>query len=546
MLLATAALATLTETGTIDVQVTDKGSSKVDRQATTAGAFVSYFGDGDTTFGSSGTGTFDPFVRLQGSPTEQGYNTDGKKNVQFDTKVGTWTHSILVSQIPQRPCPGPEDPSGAPPPPPIGSLTCFELFVDINESNNAKHVSLNDVEVWYTANRNLTGYVATTGFPSGATKVYDFSGSILIHDVNQGSGRGDLRYNIPIDGTNVALPPNCNYGNPDCETYFVLYSKWGTQANIGTINYNSEGGFEEWKVRLYPTPPDITVSKTPDGATINGGQDAVFTITVTNNGPIAAEGVSLSDTLPDSGLSWTLGGANAAACSIGGTPATLTCNFGTIAFPGSRTVTLTSPTTVADCGPINNTVTVSSTNEDPLQLGNNSDTGDITVACGALQITKTAKHADTSGDTSADLVATFTITDAGGNERTLTTDATGVGCIDGVAVGNTTSIVETSVPSGYSAPTIANANVASGNCNGNVLGTGGTSIGVENTPLTDITWTVDSLRAGATSTTVTCYDGTGTVIDGYPVTVSNDTGTVPDLPPSAPGTTLSCDFVVDP
>src|SRR5262245_16102337 len=35
---------------------------------------------------ASGTGLFDPFVRLQGSPTEKGYNTDGA--VAFNTKTG--------------------------------------------------------------------------------------------------------------------------------------------------------------------------------------------------------------------------------------------------------------------------------------------------------------------------------------------------------------------------------------------------------------------------------------------------------------------------
>src|SRR5437868_2716071 len=86
----------LTDSGTVDVQVPDKTQSVVDA-ATSGGGFISYFGDSDTTFGASGTGTFTPFVRVQGSPSEQGYNTDG--TTQFDTKVGNWTHSIKVSQI---------------------------------------------------------------------------------------------------------------------------------------------------------------------------------------------------------------------------------------------------------------------------------------------------------------------------------------------------------------------------------------------------------------------------------------------------------------
>jgi hypothetical protein len=128
----------LTDSGTVDVQVASKTTSKVDIH-TSGGAFVSYFGDSDTTFGASGTGPFDPFVRVQNSPTEEGFNTNAK--VTLDAKTGSWTHAIKVSQIPQRPCP-----DVAPPTP--GSETCFELFNDINEGNNAKHISLNIVDIW--------------------------------------------------------------------------------------------------------------------------------------------------------------------------------------------------------------------------------------------------------------------------------------------------------------------------------------------------------------------------------------------------------------
>ena len=66
--------------------------------------------------------------------------------------------------------------------------------------------------------------------------------TVRINDVNQGSGRGDLRYLVPQDGFD---PGNCNYGNPACTTYLVLYSKWGGKS----VSYNSDGGFEESSAR---------------------------------------------------------------------------------------------------------------------------------------------------------------------------------------------------------------------------------------------------------------------------------------------------------
>ena len=454
----------LTDSGTVDAQVPsgDYTTSVVD--ATTAqGAYISYFGDHDTTFGSSGTGTFTPFVRLQGSPTEQGFNTDAP--VSFDTKTGTWTHSIKVSQIPQRPCPQTSP-----------TLLCFELFVDINEKNSDKLISLNKVDVWFTNSATLTGYPFTA--TATTTEQYLFNGNIKIDDVNQGSGRGDLRYDIPINGPNaITLPPNCNYGNPLCNTYFVLYSQWG---NVPDTAYDSAGGFEEWKVRLYPTPPDVSIVKTPDSTpgspgTVSAGSNAVFTITVTNNGPITATGVTMTDVLPGPATrSWTVGGADFTTTACGANPhaglSTLTCNFGDVPFPGSKQITLTAATTAADCtagtptGDINNTASVSATNEDQSQLANNSDHGDVHVSCAAILI----KKESTKGTNP--LVnnpgALFHVTGPGGYDKTVKDnniptpagsvndeDSTiGEVCISGLAIGDYT-VSETTPPAGYGSGT---------------------------------------------------------------------------------------------
>ncbi len=271
------------DSGTVNVIVPNDTQSKIDIQ-TAAGAFVSYFGDNDVNFGSSGTGTFEPFVRLQHTPTEQGYNTNATVGstatdpVLHDVTAGKWTHAILVSHIPQRPCPT-VNPT---PPPDVGSLSCFELWVDINESNSAPYVSLNKVEVYFTSNASLTGYP----FGANATLQYSFAGDILIHDVNAGSGRADLRYDIPINlpGSAINIPSNCNYGNPSCTTYFVLYSQWGTTPGPAPDGktFSSDGGFEEWKVKSYPA---ISLTKTPNVTDVcNGSNTSVtYTYVVTNN-----------------------------------------------------------------------------------------------------------------------------------------------------------------------------------------------------------------------------------------------------------------------
>ncbi len=236
--------AVVSDGGTCNVRVSDK-TQYSGVCTTTAGATVEYLGDSNTTFGSAGTGTFNSFVRVQAAPTEQGYNTNG--TLQFDTKSGNWTHAIKVSEIPVVNY--------------MGSLY-WELFSDINDGNNTPLISLNDMEVWFTADANLTGYP----FGTAADKVYDYHGDILINDVNQGSGRGDLRFRIPLAG--ISIPTDCGYGDAGCGTYFVLYNQWGTTSS----DYASDGGFEEWKVKQYPT---IKIVKN----TVGGDDTFDYTVT---------------------------------------------------------------------------------------------------------------------------------------------------------------------------------------------------------------------------------------------------------------------------
>ena len=273
---------------------------------TDEGATAEYIGDANETFGSAGTGTFNSFVRVQGSPTEQGYNTDATgQGLEFETKAGIWTHSILVSDIPVVN---------------IGGTDYWEIFADINDNDNTPLISLNDIEVWFTDDPELTDYPFA---PADAELIYDFDGSIKINDVNQGSGRGDLRYRIPL--TEITIPTGCNYGNATCTTYFVLYNQWGTDGG----NYASDSGFEEWKVKQYPTlqivkntiggngtftytvtGPSVPLSPAPSITTAGGTGSTVTyivdpgTYTIDEDGPPAG---------------WTLTGAT---CSINGGTAT--------------------------------------------------------------------------------------------------------------------------------------------------------------------------------------------------------------------------------
>ena len=51
-------------------------------------------------------------------------------------------------------------------------------------------------------------------------------------------------------------------------------------------------------VTVTQTPVDLVVSKSTDNATPWEGETFLYTVTVTNNGPVDATGVSLDDVLP--------------------------------------------------------------------------------------------------------------------------------------------------------------------------------------------------------------------------------------------------------
>jgi hypothetical protein len=155
---------------------------------------------------------------------------------------------------------------------------------------------------------------------------------------------------------------------------------------------------------------------------------------------------------------------------------------------------------------------------------------------GAIVIAKTAKHADTSGNTSPNLVAGFTITDSGGGETTTSTDSDGAACVDGLPPGDAT-VSETDPPAGYSADADQDVTVVGGTTCTNA---DGVVASFDNTPLTDITVSVDSQVEGGTSSTISCDDPDAT--SGSTDATGDGSVTASDLEPG----TYVCTVVVDP
>ncbi len=180
---------------------------------------------------SSGTGVFDPFVRLKASPTEQGYNTDYRP-VQFDEyTAANYTHALALWTVPTYQLPD--------------GILYREFKLNINEpgEGEGRFISLDEVRIYLTDDNDLHNY--PTSFP---TAIFDL----------------DLPFGVPQDNfikLDVTLGPGLGKGDMSMYVpesmftggfqYVTLYSKFG-------VNIPCTDGYEDWGVvTVIPEPTGL-------------------------------------------------------------------------------------------------------------------------------------------------------------------------------------------------------------------------------------------------------------------------------------------------
>ncbi len=194
----------------------------------------------------TGTGVFDPFVRIQMNGYESGFNTDAKKPA-LDAKAGTWTRSLLLSSLVADSYKG---------------TNYYKFALDINEQANAANslISLNDFQLFLANSPTINSLGALSG--PGSVKVFDLDGAgdkTIVLDYNtsgSGSGTGDLFVYVPtasFQGRNPSL------------NYVYLYSSFGSTDTKSPLR--SDAGFEEWAhipgSGTTPPPPPPTNNPVP-------------------------------------------------------------------------------------------------------------------------------------------------------------------------------------------------------------------------------------------------------------------------------------------
>lgn len=156
---------------------------------------------------------------------------------------------------------------------------------------------------------------------------------------------------------------------------------------------------------------------------------------------------------------------------------------------------------------------------------------------GAILVTKTRKHAADGPGNHPHAGVSFTV-----NGVTKQTDALGKACFDGLAF-QQYAVLET-LPTGYSADQALSQNVTVDNnarCSDATYV--GETVSFGNTPLSDLTITINSQVDGGTASSVDCTNGgpdfsTGANGDG--------TGTASNLPPKMGTDAIVCTIIIDP
>ena len=187
--------------------------------------------------------------------------------------------------------------------------------------------------------------------------------------------------------------------------------RWGDYSQMGvdpvddcTIWYNqhdANGATQIASFRFNTCGTDLAIAKTAAPSPAAAGAQLIYTVTVTNNGPINATNVTVVDTLPV-GVTYVSSTDTCVEAPAG----TLTCNLGSIANGASTSFEIKVQVSPAAPATLTNTAVVSA---DQADLDGSNDKVDVTTLVNQtadLQLTKVCKP---DGPAPAGSTATCTI-----------------------------------------------------------------------------------------------------------------------------------------
>lgn len=187
----------------------------------------------------AGTGLFYPFLRLNGTAVERGYNTSSRPLV-FDEDA-SWTKKLQLYQVPYLW---------------QGGKRYFVFNLDVNEPNNInRYLSLDQVKIYTHPTEPATpptnpDFLGTLRYEMDAGNTQN---RVLLNgNYSSGSGSSDMEMLVPVD----------LFGGANTDVFVFLYSVFGELGAVnvspgGTGSWANHSGFEEWAVYTAPPPPGI-------------------------------------------------------------------------------------------------------------------------------------------------------------------------------------------------------------------------------------------------------------------------------------------------
>jgi uncharacterized repeat protein (TIGR01451 family) len=256
-----------------------------------------------------------------------------------------------------------------------------------NNFTNASAVAFNGITASYiVTNNNNIGAIAPVGVSSGVISVttpFGMTNSTQLFYVAPTISDFSPTHGIP--GTRVTINGN-SFTNASAVAFngtpaasFIVTNNSTLSAVVpagvtaGKITVTAPGGTGQSAADFVLDSADLGISATDAPDPVFVGSNLVYTIVVTNAGPVSALNVHLTNTLP---VSVTLKSASTTAGTLATNVAPIVGTLGDIANQGSATIVFTvTPTAV---GNITNAASVGSDSVD-LNLGNNSVTTTTTV-----------------------------------------------------------------------------------------------------------------------------------------------------------------------
>lgn len=188
----------------------------------------------------TGTGVYDPFLRVQAVGVEEGYNTDATPNPPLDDKAGIWTHSLTLGSIHTVK---------------FNGVDYYDFRCDINEpvGHGAELLSLDSFQLYTSSDAGAPSVTNLATLPK--TLRYDMDGTVdqtvyMNYALNNGSGQDDLE----------VLVPASYFAGAASTDNLILYTKFGATGAAYQADFSSADGFEEWSAFNGPAggpPPNV-------------------------------------------------------------------------------------------------------------------------------------------------------------------------------------------------------------------------------------------------------------------------------------------------